>query len=515
MGRCLQTKETICDAVLRPLTSRPSFGGVSAQPTGEAMYNPSAIGKNLKKEAKQLTVFTFELDWLEPLAAYERLYSPYSFLLESVGGGWRVAERSFIGINPRLIYQSKNGRSRVTTSGRYFSGGGSPLDEVFSLLENYHVSGTSDYLGGAFGYLSYDAGRFIEKIPYQADDDLNIPDCLLMVMSVYLCFDHVSHKLNAHILTDNGAEVKALSTLEYLRRALYSRREALHIKRVHLDDSKFVSNFNQAGFEAVVKKAKEYIYAGDIYQVNLSQRLTAPIFTEPLAIYRALREVNPSPFAGYFNFGDWHMVGCSPERLIKLTNGKVELRPIAGTIRRGSDLKEDRRLTEQLIKDIKERAEHIMLVDLERNDLGRVAEFGTVNVDELMVTEEYSHVIHIVSNVIGRLRRDKGALDLVKACFPGGTITGCPKVRAMEIIEELEPVRRGPYTGSMGYLNFNGDLDLNIIIRTLVIKDGLAHVQAGAGIVADSVPEKEYYETLYKAEALIKATTRAEMDSVG
>jgi len=481
---------------------------------GEALRYPSITGNNLKIKTRQLTALKFELEWMEPLAAYERLYSPYSFLLESVAGGQRVSGRSFIGIEPGLIYQSKNGSSRLIEDGCSFAGGGNPLDEIFSFLGNYKVNGDSDFLGGAFGYLSYDVGRFVEKIPNLADDDLAIPDCLLMVMSVYLIFDHHKRELNAYILTGSGEEYKAPRIFEDLRRALAGRPPSRDFRPLAKDGAKFISNFDQKGFAAIVNRAKEYIYAGDIYQVNLSQRLTTPISTEPLAIYEALREVNPSPFAGYFNFGDWHMFGCSPERLIKLTAGKIELRPIAGTIRRGTDPREDRRLTKQLIKDIKERAEHIMLVDLERSDLGRVAEFGSVNVDELMVTEEYSHVIHIVSNVIGRLCPEMSGLDLVKACFPGGTITGCPKVRAMEIIEELEPVRRGPYTGSMGYFNLNGDLDLNIIIRTLIIKDGLAHVQAGAGIVADSIPEKEYYETLYKAEALIKAVSRAEQTNV-
>jgi anthranilate/para-aminobenzoate synthase component I len=255
----------------------------------------------------------------------------------------------------------------------------------------------------------------------------------------------------------------------------------------------------------IVERVKEYIAAGDIFQANLSQRVSARINDKkPLDLYKILREINPSPFAGFFDFGEYHIVSSSPERLIRIKDGIIDTRPIAGTRPRGKNGKEDEAMRAELLLNKKERAEHIMLIDLERNDLGRVSEYGSVRVDELMITEDYSHVIHIVSNITGKLAAGKDCFDAIKAAFPGGTITGVPKVRCMEIIDELEPVRRGPYTGSIGYIGFSGNMDLNIIIRTFVIKDGMAYVQAGAGLVADSDPELEYFETLKKAEALIR-----------
>jgi anthranilate/para-aminobenzoate synthase component I len=265
-------------------------------------------------------------------------------------------------------------------------------------------------------------------------------------------------------------------------------------------------NLTQTAFEEMVRQCKEYIMAGDIYQANLSQRLSAAISTlDPLRLYAILREINPSPFAAFLDFGDVQMVGSSPERLVSLREGVAETRPIAGTRKRGTSNEEMQELSAELLMNEKERAEHIMLLDLERNDLGRVCDYGTVDINELMVVEEYSHVIHIVSNIRGSMSKGKDCFDLVRAMFPGGTITGVPKVRCMEIIDELEPVARGPYTGSLGYISNAGDMDLNIIIRTLVIKDGMAHIQVGAGIVADSDPTREYFETLQKAEALRKA----------
>lgn len=476
------------------------------------MFPSADTGSAQADKAKELLMVVAGVDWIEPLDAYELLYRPHSFILESVAGSSRTARYSLVGIDPLLIYESKNGVSKKTEDGITVVGGGDPLTEIAGIMKKYEVSGPKNIPAGAVGFLSYDVSRYIEKLPDTAADDLSLPDCVFMIMKTYLWFDHVRRRVKVACLTEprdkNDAEWRINELKSFFMSKKEERRGISEVFRSNLD---FTSNFNKRDFESAVVRAKEYIFAGDIYQVNLSQRLTTPITgAGPLDIYKQLRNVNPSPFAAFFEFGDWQMVSCSPERLVKLDGDKIETRPIAGTIRRGAGPLEDSRLTERLISDIKERAEHIMLVDLERNDLGRVAEFGSVSVDELMVTEGYSHVTHIVSNVIGRLRGDKTRFDLVRACFPGGTITGCPKIRAMEIIEELEPVKRGPYTGSMGYFGFNGDMDLNIIIRTFIIKDALAHVQVGAGIVADSIPEKEYFETMYKAEALIKAASLAE-----
>jgi aminodeoxychorismate synthase component I len=348
---------------------------------------------------------------------------------------------------------------------------------------------------GLVGYFSYDLNRQFEKLPNWQVDDLALPDILFLAYQRYFLFDHQKRQCWFVALVPHDAFINLEIELE---KVLAAKPVKLELAAEKLN---WRSNLSKEQFVAMVKKAKEYIFAGDIYQVNLSQRLQTTTSSSPLAIYAHLRQINPSPFAGYFNFNSWHLVSCSPERLLRLEGKTVETRPIAGTVRRGLNQAEDSLLKKELTVNIKERAEHLMLVDLERNDLGRVCNYGTVKVNELMITESYSHVTHIVSNIVGQLNKKKDQFNLIKACFPGGTITGCPKIRAMEIIEELEPVRRGPYTGSMGYLSFSGNLDLNIIIRTLVMVGKQAYIQAGAGIVADSEPEKEYYETLYKAEA--------------
>jgi anthranilate synthase component 1/para-aminobenzoate synthetase component 1 len=309
----------------------------------------------------------------------------------------------------------------------------------------------------------------------------------------------------ANAKNQKQANLKIKRMEERIEKSLFSFKN-LNKKKFKKNNDFFIkSNFTKKGFMEIVKKCKQYISAGDIFQANLSQRLCVKFNGDKFKLYKVLREINPSPFAAYLNFGDLTIVSCSPERLLKVVGCNVETRPIAGTRPRGDSKSEDENFAKELILNEKERAEHIMLVDLERNDLGRVCEYGTVRVDELMMIEDYSHVFHIVSNVKGILREDKDIFDLIKSCFPGGTITGCPKIRCMEIIDELEPTSRGIYTGSIGYLSYNGDMDLNIVIRTFVIKNGFAYIQVGAGIVADSVPEREYYETLYKAEALINA----------
>ncbi len=454
------------------------------------------------------------LSWRSPFEAYRRLRGPHSFLLESVSGPLRIARYSMIGIDPHTILSAKGNCVKVVDGGGGRLIEGDPFQILREYCERFSPRASRGFSGGAMGYFSYDAGRFIEDLPTGAVDDLDLPDAFFIFCSLFIIFDHAEQTAEVVALVDEGGSPHSAHQAAQTRLAgLMDRLDGpLPAFRSRGGGAKleWESNFTEESFCRIVEQAKEYIKAGDIYQVNLSQRLTASVEADPLEIYSALRDVNPSPFAGYFDFGDWQLVSCSPERLVKLENRVAQTRPIAGTIRRGSTVQEDSLLKLKLTADRKERAEHIMLVDLERNDLGRVCEYGSVHVDQLLDTESYSHVTHIVSNILGRLRPPLDGFDLLRACFPGGTITGCPKVRSMEIIDELEPIRRGPYTGSMGYLGFNGDLDFNIIIRTLVMKDGLAHVQAGAGIVADSVPEREYRETLHKAEALLRAAAQAE-----
>jgi para-aminobenzoate synthetase component 1 len=406
-----------------------------------------------------------------------------------------------------------------------------PLVKLRELLSNYRterVAGLPPFLGGAIGFFSYDFVRQFEELPHRATVDLDIPESYFIFVDLVVAFDHIQNK--AWVIVNPGAREQELGFRRpdpdqwgrYYDEAadrllvLVSKLEAAAGKDNRPESGKevtqridLVSNLTQAEFESMVRRCKEYIEAGDIYQANLSQRFSAAINdSDPLRLYRILREINPSPFAAYLDFGDLQLVSSSPERLASLREGVVETRPIAGTRKRGSTGEEMQELSAELLMNEKERAEHIMLLDLERNDLGKVCDYGTVAINEMMAVENYSHVIHIVSNIRGTLAKNKDCFDVLRALFPGGTITGVPKVRCMEIIDELEPIARGPYTGSLGYISNAGDMDLNIIIRTFVIKDGIAHIQVGAGIVADSDPEREYFETLQKAEALRKALER-------
>lgn len=471
---------------------------------------------------KRLIPLAVSFAWEDPFSVYLKITQPYSFILESVSGSSKTARWSMVGYKPFVIFEAKGGVVWLKTKAELKSSTTvktlrlSP--PISAQVRGEKLSQQSSFLSlkqlffeltaalprkkkfpldrlGLVGYFSYDLNRQFEKLPNWQIDDLGLPDILFLACQRYFLFDHQQRQCWYVALVPQDAFVNLEMELE---KVLAAPPIQLELAAEKLN---WRSNLSKEQFMAMVKKAKEYIFAGDIYQVNLSQRLQTTISSSPLAIYAQLRQINPSPFAGYFNFGSWHLVSCSPERLIRLEGRTVETRPIAGTVRRGLSQTEDNQLKKELTKNIKERAEHLMLVDLERNDLGRVCNYGTVKVNELMVTESYSHVTHIVSNIIGQLNEEKDQFNLIKACFPGGTITGCPKIRAMEIIEELEPVRRGPYTGSMGYLSFSGNLDLNIIIRTLVVIGKQAYIQAGAGIVADSEPEKEYYETLYKAQA--------------
>ncbi|GAB4418177.1 MAG: aminodeoxychorismate synthase component I [Thermodesulfovibrionales bacterium] len=380
--------------------------------------------------------------------------------------------------------------------------------------------------------MSYDFAHYLERLPKTTFDDLHIPDAHFFLIDRLIAFDHRDKKAWAVVspgLRNPGGDLsliydEAEDTLDRICRIghggqvlQYNKRFIARPLRIESDIArpdpsasiKIIHEMKKGDYMDMVKRAKEYIAAGDIFQANLSQRVSAYIGElNPWDLYRILRDINPAPFAGLIDFGDYCIVSSSPERLVRVREGIIETRPIAGTRPRGRDIREDEEMRKELLLNEKERAEHIMLIDLERNDLGKVSDYGSVEVDELMITEDYSHVIHIVSNIRGILAPRRTCLDAVKAVFPGGTITGVPKVRCMEIIDELEPVRRGPYTGSMGYIGFSGNMDLNIIIRTFVIKNGYAYVQVGAGIVADSDPEREYYETIKKAEALIRTLER-------
>jgi anthranilate/para-aminobenzoate synthase component I len=478
-----------------------------------------------------------EIQYCSPCAIYEAVSSPRSFLLESVKGPEKIARYSFIGFSPCLEFISNNGLVEVNYTDKRFIQSSSPLrllkEFICSYVQLPHDNLPS-FQGGVVGMLGYDFVQYFERLPQNALNDLELPDAHFLIIDQLIAFDHILkkcwiivcpgakeyigngitdksanwqekydeaqeriHKISNHILksglTDYGDDqINQFTSRELLRQE--SKRNIEIIYEMTKDD-----------YMDIVKKAKEYISAGDIFQANLSQRVSAYLKkTDPLSLYKILRCINPSPFAAFVDFGNYQIVSSSPERLIKVKGNSIETRPIAGTRPRGKDSREDAIMRTELLLNEKERAEHIMLIDLERNDLGRVSQYGTVKVDELMITEDYSHVIHIVSNITGHIHTNKDCFDAIRAAFPGGTITGVPKVRCMEIIDELEPVRRGPYTGSIGYISFTGNMDLNIIIRTFVIKNGMAFVQAGAGIVADSDPEREYYETLKKAGALIK-----------
>lgn len=464
-------------------------------------------------------------DFETPLSAFTKIdRGSHSFLLESVEGGESLARYSFLGSAPSLVFSSK-GRRITLTEGRIsrnFITKDDPIEELRRILNGFKfvkVKGLPRFSGGLVGFLGYDMVRFLEDVPDKNSDDLKLPDSVFMLTDTLLIFDHVDHKIkvvsNVHIKGDpsksyDEAVKKIESIIKHLKTPLPKTGSGFLKRKRPL---KLKSNFTKREYEGIVKKAKGYVKRGDIIQAVLSQRLQAPIESHPFEIYRALRSINPSPYMYYLKLGDFSLVGSSPEIMVRCEDGFIELRPIAGTRPRGASQGEDERLARDLLNDPKERAEHIMLVDLGRNDVGRVSEYKSVKVSELMTIEKYSHVMHIVSDVTGRLKKDCDTFDLIRATFPAGTVTGAPKVRAMEIIDELENIRRGPYAGSVGYFSFSGNLDSCITIRTILIKGGLAYIQAGAGIVADSKPEREYEETMNKAKALLRAIEMAERGS--
>ena len=424
-----------------------------------------------------------------------------SFLLESAEQG-RLGRYSFLGFMP------------VETLRWSLEDGGDPYQLARDLVARHRAADLPEmpFKGGAVGYFGYDLVRTVERLGEPNPDPLGLPDMALMVASLMLVFDHQRHELAIVAYTfagEEGAEAPRARAEELIAKARAALAQPVPAPgepgRRQPGEVRFESNLTREEFEANVRRIVDYVHAGDAFQVVPSQRFSAPSPVEAFSIYRGLRTVNPSPYMYFLDFGDFQIAGASPEPLIKVTGRRVETRPIAGTYPRGADDEEDRRHAEALLADPKERAEHVMLVDLGRNDLGRVCEYGSVGVEELMVVETYSHVLHIVSRVAGRLRDGVGAMDALRACLPAGTLSGAPKVRAMEIIDELEPHKRCSYGGAIGYLGFDGDLDTAIHIRTVVVKDGIAHVQAGGGTVADAEPDYEYRESVNKAKAVFKA----------
>lgn len=474
----------------------------------------------LSKKGNLIPVYCELLtDFETPISCFCKIdKSDYSFLLESVEGQERIGRYTFLGSNPSLVIKSKNDTIEILEEGRVkkYKTSKNPLDEIKKIMSKFKfvkVKGIPRFCGGLVGYLGYDIVRFIEDLPHNTKDSLKLPDSILMLTDTILIFDHVNKTVkvvsNAYIKNGkaNAAYQKATKKIDKIVQCLkkdYSAKINLG-KRKRTTPSVIESNFTKENFKKIVMKAKRYIKMGDIIQVVLSQCLKTKIETEPFNIYRTLRYINPSPYMYYLKFKELKLIGSSPEIMVRLEDKKVELRPIAGTRPRGRSDKEDKRLINELINDPKERAEHIMLVDLGRNDIGRVSMYGTVEVPELMTIEKYSHVIHLVSDCTGKLKKGKDMFDVIKGAFPAGTVSGAPKVRAMEIIEELEVDKRGPYAGCVVYFGFTGNLDSCITIRTIVVKQNTAYIQAGAGIVADSVPEKEYQETLNKAKAMLEA----------
>jgi anthranilate synthase component I len=478
-----------------------------------------AAGGNVIPVAKTITA-----DLLTPVAAYLRLYtrSPYSFLLESIEGGEKVARYSFLGTSPHLIIHARGGQVELIRNnesemqqGNFFE----VLRHCFSQFAPIKVGDLPPFSGGAVGYIGYDAVRWFEDIPCKNLDDLNVDDALLMFFSTVLAFDHVRQQITiiSNVFTEGrteGLEKKYQDAIDQIREI-----EAALVAPIQLPPSQkrkqpahIRSNMGKEQFEKAVEHAKAYIKTGDIFQVVLSQRFELNIVTHPFQIYRALRMINPSPYMFYLSMGRSTLIGSSPEMLVRCTGRRLDYRPIAGTRARGMTDVEDALMGEELRADEKEVAEHVMLVDLGRNDLGRVSDYGSIEVLEMMAIERYSHVMHMVSSLRGRLQSGRDRFDAFAACFPAGTVSGAPKVRAMEIIDELEMTRRGPYAGAALYLDYSGNLDSCITIRTVLVKNGMAYVQAGAGIVADSIPEKEYIETVSKARALMKAIEIAEKE---
>ena len=501
-----------------------------AAPESPLLLEPDlAAARELAGEGNVVPVRLRLVDDVEtPVSAFLKLRRAAGgtpcFLLESAEQG-QVGRYSFLGFRPRATLRWDAGELREWgpealpgDPHRSATPAPDPYGALADRLASYRLAPVGDlppFAGGAVGFFAYDLVRTVEPLGEPNPDPLGLPDMALMVTDVLLVFDHLRHELTimacAFAEEDGGIEAayaRAEASIAEVRRIL---REPVPVPEAPAvcEAPAFTSNMEREEFEAAVERIIRYIHAGDAFQVVPSQRFSAPAPVDAFSIYRGLRAVNPSPYMYFLDFGDFQLAGASPEPLVKVTGERVETRPIAGTYPRGSSEEEDRRLAERLVNDPKERAEHVMLVDLGRNDLGRVCEYGTIGVDELMVVETYSHVLHIVSQVSGQLRQGVTAMDVLRSALPAGTLSGAPKVRAMQIIDELEPHKRGSYGGAIGYLSWNGDLDTAIHIRTVVVKNGEVHVQAGGGTVADAKPAYEYNESVNKARAVFRAVEMA------
>ena len=479
----------------------------------------------LSKKANVIPVYKEILaDKLTPVSAFQKIGKGYSYLLESVEGQEKIARFSFIGTEPSVILKSKAKSIKINKGGivkKYFTN--EPLKEIEKIMSTFKaadVKGLPRFSGGLVGYMGYDMVRFFENLPDKNPDDLQVPDSIFMMADNLVIFDHSTHKVkivvNAYLdkMRNPKSEIrnKYNSVVKKIEEVIEKLNAPEKIKKIKTKSKKhkIESNFTKKEFEGLVRKAKEYIKAGDIIQVVPSQRFHTKLDCDSFDVYRSLRSLNPSPYMYYLNFNNLKIAGSSPELLVRCEDGVVETRPIAGTRPRGRNEAEDKKLEKELLADAKERAEHVMLVDLGRNDIGRVCKPGSVRVTDFMFIERYSHVMHIVSNCRGILDKNKNAFDVLRACFPAGTVSGAPKVRAMEIIDELENTRRSYYAGAVGYFSFSGNMDTCITIRTMLVNGRDAFIQSGGGIVADSVPSKEYQETVNKAKAMVRAIEIAE-----
>lgn len=477
----------------------------------------------MAQEANLIPVYEEYFAALEtPLSVFLKLrQGDYAFLLESVEGGTRPGRYSFIGVEPVLLFEVKDGKVIIQEEGGIVEKrSADPLKELEKIFQRYdplRIPELPVFSGGAVGYLGYDMIRCWEELPKDSSKDTEYPDCVFMIPRILVVFDHVRQTMKIVVNVPVGKDPEH----DYLQAAAKIREICEKIdhslpsfptlsSHLFLKEKQYVSNCDQMSFEGMVEKAKEYIRAGDIFQVVLSRKTSFDLPADPVAIYCSLRNINPSPYMFYLSYGAIQIVGSSPEIMVKVEDGVVELRPIAGTRPRGKEGEEDKKLAEDLQADEKEKAEHLMLVDLGRNDVGRVSEYGSVEMEEFMIIEKYSHVMHLVSKVTGRIKREFTCFDVLRASFPAGTVSGAPKIRAMEIIDELEQEGRGPYAGAVGYISFSGNMDMCIAIRTIFSYQNRGFFQAGAGIVADSDPVKEYRETCIKAQALIHALERAE-----
>ncbi len=490
------------------------------------MYRPDAERfKNLEEEGTLVPVYReLPADLETPVSVFLKLGGKAPcFLLESVEKGERMGRYSFIGMSPMVTFEARGGESVIlgdAGSRLPLRDGGDPLRQLQALLSQYKVArqpGIPHLFGGAVGYLSYDMVRHFERLPAPAHDELDLPDCTFLIADTLVIFDHVQQTMKVVSNARSGSPSAYQEACDKIETIISAMNKALAVEPLGPAPtietgitSGLASNFTATEFKERVLAAKEYIAAGDVLQVVLSQRLRRKTDAHPLSIYRALRMINPSPYMFYLDFGGFQLIGSSPEMLVKLEDGRAFTRPIAGTRPRGSNDEEDKALATELLADPKERAEHVMLIDLGRNDLGRTCRYGSVKTPLLMEIEKYSHVLHIVSSVEGELSSGEDAFSLLRTSFPAGTVSGAPKIRAMEIINELEQLKRGPYAGAVGYFSFDGNMDTCITIRTIVKVGDTVYYQGGAGIVADSEPQKEYEESLKKVEVLENAVRLAE-----